>query len=400
MNGSHKMGLKHRLLFLGTAAVMALSSLTAEAKDCTSIVARHASVVENSWWGYKKGCAAKKDLTCLGKYIDDIEGCPRPMYHKDVVKTLLEVMQEGSTHAKILLQKEGTLDFPKQLDELVDAAKQADNEIKIWERRYTTGNISERKEARREIRSLKGYLSGVKDMAKRVHDVAIILREQPGDVRLDEEVIEGIALSRQAYNSTIQLKASLGKKDWASVYVNFTQWKKQNQSLFGQLERVYKAGLAFGTASAWKHVWTCDGKRIAVTSNFEKDWRGVCGKISEIDRIFDKKVSLKRVEGDCMPPSIVKGDIAATNTYFGTDLIETKFGTGHSHWHYSTPSSSQLYKIMKSKLTGMFGIPHTTNFRTSSWLRDGCVYRIEHGPKLDKNKWRQVLRFDFYRKRP
>ena len=38
---------------------MALSSLTAEAKDCTSIVARHASVVENSSVVEKNGVSVK-----------------------------------------------------------------------------------------------------------------------------------------------------------------------------------------------------------------------------------------------------------------------------------------------------------------------------------------------------
>jgi hypothetical protein len=294
------MTLKHKLLFLGTAAVIALSSLTAEAKDCTTVVARHSAVVENSWLGAKKGCAAKKDLECLGKYIGEIEGCSKPEYHIDVLQSLLEVMQEGNStersHARILLRSEGLLNFGKQLDDLVDAAKKADGEIKLAEQRYSKGNISERKEVRYRIRSLKGYLQELKKQSLLVHNTAILLREQPGDVRLDKEVIEGITLSRQAYNSTLQLQASLGQKDFGAIYANYTTWKQQSKSLFGQLERVYEAGLAFGTASSWKHVWTCDEKRIAVTPSFEKDWKGVCGKIKEISGLVSREVTLERAE--------------------------------------------------------------------------------------------------------
>ena len=60
--------------------------------------------------------------------------------------------------------------------------------------------------------------------------------------------------------------------------------------------RVYEAGLAFGTASSWKYVWTCDEKRIAVSQQFEQDWEGVCSRLKEIDGVVSREVQLKRAE--------------------------------------------------------------------------------------------------------
>lgn len=282
---------------LGENQALAKANAKETPAHCEQVTKKHKTKLEGEYWGLKDGCLDKfkqgnieDNFECIDSFLKEYpeDTCSRNELYNDSIEALLKNLHTKNrvTKSKIRssLKREGILDYRKQLDELVDAAKLTKEKIKRSEKVFNYLNPIAKRESIKRVESWKNYLKYLRIEATVVADLALYLREKPSVTsteRINTERVKGIVRSYSALNNLAALKLHLSNNDWYMVVDDFRQWKRDHTKVYQRFLKILNTSLDHGSfktgeGKAWKPIVYSDSqgnwKKGWATKDFEKEW--------------------------------------------------------------------------------------------------------------------------------
>ena len=347
--------MKNKLRDLGTALLLGLGIVSAPSYvlaqatgkgggvqanlTCEQAIEKHKKSLEGRLG--RKGCLEKfvpqredksdyyKDYACVRDFLKeyDEKRCGKSKLYdlslEAMLKNIFVKKDVVRTGARILLHKEGVMDYPRQLDTLLDLAEKTSFRIREAAAEYRhLDSLSGKKELKKKVDGRRLYLKELRIAAVMAADLALMTRERPGNYSLDKidpEIEKGALFSKIALNELILLEGQLAREDWFSSYLTFRRWKKDNQEIINSWNSIFEQASGKGMdelrdiTGAWQKISIQDSQgnwhTASASRNFALEWgengRNYYSKIKAIDGLIAETGKIDLSKGPDKPSPIL-----------------------------------------------------------------------------------------------